>query len=217
MRIGYARVSSEDQNLARQLAALKEAKVEKIFQEKVSGKDTEHRPELKRALEYARQGDTFVVISLDRLSRDYDDAGKIIAGLQQKHVGLEVLDAPFLSIKTGDADLDKFISEILTKLMAYIAQSERKRIKLRQQEGIILAKERGTYKGGVVQYSADSPNKQRRFIYNQVVRLLDEKRPIALIARTVGLTRATVYRIKDRVEAERAHAKGKPSSESLDG
>ncbi|MCT3597274.1 recombinase family protein, partial [Levilactobacillus brevis] len=74
MKVGYARVSSTDQNLARQIKALKVARCEKIFEEKQSGKSTQNRPELQAAIAYVRQGDTLVVASLDRLSRNYDDA-----------------------------------------------------------------------------------------------------------------------------------------------
>lgn len=198
MKIGYARVSSTDQNLARQLDHLKKAGADKIYQEKVSGKDIEHRPELLKAIDFAREGDMLIVDSLDRLSRDYDDAGDLISKLQHNGVQLSVLDAPFLSINTGDKDLDKFIFDLLAKLLAYISMNERKKIKARQQAGIALAKERGVYKGKPRLYAPDSPDRKKRYIYQQVVKMLDEEVPIAQIARTVGLSRSQVYRIKQR-------------------
>lgn len=201
MKIGYARVSSSDQNLDRQIHALKKAGVDKIFQEKLSGKNTKDRPEFLKALNFARQGDTFIVSSLDRLSRDYDDVGMIINRLQKDKITLQVLDAPFLTIKTGDDTLDQFVFEIMTKLMAYIAQSERQRIKSRQREGINLAKQRGVYKGGTIQYSADSPNPQKRFMYEKIKEMIENGVTISDISRTTGLTRTTIYRIKDRIKS----------------
>nr|WP_187239730.1 recombinase family protein [Lacticaseibacillus paracasei] len=200
MKVGYARVSSTDQNLARQLEHLQQAGAEKIFQEKVSGKDVEHRPELLKALDYVRQGDVLVVDSLDRLSRDYDDAGNLIRRLRGEGVKLDVLDAPFLSSKTGNADLDKMMSDLFVTILSYIAQNERKEIKARQRAGIELAKKRGAYKGKPRLYAPDSPDRKKRFIYQQVVKLLKEGTPIAQIARTAGLSRSQVYRIRDYSE-----------------
>lgn len=197
MKIGYARVSSTDQNLARQIEHLKAAGAEKIYQEKVSGADVGNRPELLKVMDFAREGDTLIVDSLDRLSRDYDDAGELISQLQRDGVQLTVLDAPFLSINTGDQDLDKFIFDLLAKLMAYIAMNERKKIKVRQRAGIALAKERGVYKGKPRLYAPNSPDRKKRYIYQQVVKMLQQGVPVAQIARTVGLSRSQVYRIKD--------------------
>lgn len=147
MKVGYARVSSTDQNLDRQIKALKAAKCEKIFGEKQSGKSTQNRSELQAAIAYVRQGDTLVVASLDRLSRNYDDISNIIKQIRDKQVRMEVLDAPFLSMQTGDPDMDKFIFDLLTKLLAYMAQTERKKIRERQQQGIEIAKANGKYRG----------------------------------------------------------------------
>lgn len=207
MKVGYARVSSTDQNLARQIKALKVARCEKIFEEKQSGKSTQNRPELQAAIAYVRQGDTLVVASLDRLSRNYDDASDIIKQIRDKQVKMEVLDAPFLSMQTGDSDMDKFMFDMLTKLLAYMAQTERKKIRERQRQGIEIAKVNGKYRGTRPVYAEDSPNPQKRFIYHRIVEQLRNKAtgaPISYraIAAETGVSVQTVINIKNRLNAE---------------
>ncbi len=94
MKIGYARVSSENQNLARQIEALKKSGVEKIFQEKVSGKSVQNRPELQKMLELIREKDIVTVLDLDRLGRNAQDITDTINLIQQKEATLDVLSLP---------------------------------------------------------------------------------------------------------------------------
>ncbi|WAD02977.1 recombinase family protein (plasmid) [Levilactobacillus brevis] len=207
MKVGYARVSSTDQNLARQIKALKTTGCEKIFEEKQSGKSTENRPELQAAITYVRQGDTLVIASLDRLSRNYDDASDIIKQIRDKQVRMEVLDAPFLSMQTGDSDMDKFMFDMLTKLLAYMAQTERKKIRERQRQGIEIAKSNGKYRGTRPAYAEDSPNPQKRFIYHRIVDQLRNKATGArisyrAIAAETGVSVQTVINIKNRLNEE---------------
>ena len=204
MKIGYARVSSTDQNLARQIKALKTAGCEKIFKEKQSGNSTQNRPELQAAIADVRQGDTLVITSLDRLSRSYDDAGDIIKQIRDKQVKMEVLDAPFLSMQTGDSDMDKFMFDMLTKLLAYMAQNERKKIRERQRQGIEIAKANGKYRGTRPVYAEDSPNLQKRFIYHRIVEQLRKKAngsqiSYRAIAIETGVSVQTVINIKNRL------------------
>jgi len=204
MRVGYARVSSTDQNLIRQVKALQEAKCDKIFREKQSGRTTKNRPQFKAAINFVHQGDTFVVSSLDRLSRNYEDSGKIIQNLRSKQVAIEILDAPFLSIKTGDAGMDNFMFDVLTKLLAYMAQAERQKIKDRQRQGIEIAQSQGKYKGKRLVYSDNSADPQKRFIYHRIVERLQEKSngskiSFREIATETGVAVQTVINIKDRI------------------
>ena len=203
MRIGYARVSTTDQNLDRQLEQLQKAKCKKIFQEKVSGKDT-NRPELQKMLNFIREDDEVVVISMDRLGRNSRDISNIIEQIKQKGATINILDLPsFEGIK--DRNLKNLLTNLVLEIQKYTAEQERKTILERQKQGIKLAKERGVYKGGVVQYSKDSKDPKRRLIYNTVVKMLRRKangKPITIkqIANQVGITRNTVYRIKNEIE-----------------
>ena len=202
MKIGYARVSTTDQNLDRQLEQLQKADCKKIFQEKISGKNT-NRPQLQAMLDFIREDDEVVVISMDRLGRNSRDISNIIEQIKQKGATINILDLPsFEGVK--DRNLKNLLTNLVLEIQKYTAEQERKTILERQKQGIKLAKERGIYKGGVVQYSKDSKDPQKRLIYNTVVELLKRKEngePIAIkqIADKVGITRNTVYRIKNEL------------------
>lgn len=199
MKIGYARVSTTDQNLDRQLEQLQKADCKKIFQEKISGKNTK-RPQLQAMLDFIREDDEVVVISMDRLGRNSRDISNIIEQIKQKGATINILDLPsFEGIK--DRNLKNLLTNLVLEIQKYTAEQERKTILERQKQGIKLAKEKGIYKGGVIQYSKDSKDPKRRLIYNTVVKMLERKEngePITIkqIADEVGITRNTVYRIK---------------------
>ncbi|MDE3314218.1 recombinase family protein, partial [Lacticaseibacillus paracasei] len=132
--MGYARVSTRDQNLARQIEQLHDAGVNKIFQEKLSGKNAD-RPQLKAMLDYIRDDDEVVVLSLDRLGRNSHDLTDIIETIRHRGAQLNVLNLPsFASIE--DPNLRNLITTIIVELYKYIAQEERETIKIRQQQGI---------------------------------------------------------------------------------
>jgi len=138
VKVGYARVSSEDQNLDRQLYALKAAGCENIYAEKVSGANIE-RLQLKEMLRYIREGDTLVISSLDRLGRSAADLLRIVDTLREKKVELESLKEKLdTSTPTGRFTLQIF---------AAVAELERESIRERQKEGIAAAKRRGTKLG----------------------------------------------------------------------
>lgn len=138
MKIGYARVSSEDQNLDRQLDALKASGCENIYAEKVSGANTE-RPQLMEMLRYIREGDILVISSLDRLGRSAADLLRIVDTLREKKVELESLKEKLdTSTPTGRFTLQVF---------AAVAELERESIRERQREGLAAAKRRGTKLG----------------------------------------------------------------------
>lgn len=198
MKVGYIRVSTLNQHLDRQRSAMKDQGVEEIFEEKVSGKNITDRPKFKEALEFLRKGDIFYVVSLDRLGRNYDDIKEVVKQLKDKGVSVNIMDAPFLNFNTGNDLLDQAMFDMFLSLLSYISQNEREKLLERQKQGIIEAKKRGAYKGGTVQYSATSKDPGKRAIYNQIVRELEGGVPIAQIAKNAGVTRPTIYKIKDR-------------------
>ncbi len=143
-KIGYARVSSKEQNLDRQLQALES--VSKVFSDKMSGATTE-RPQLQAMLDYIREGDIVVVAELDRLGRNNKDLTQIMNIIQQKGATLEVQNLPSMN-GIEDDNLRRLINNLVIELYKYQAESERNRIKERQAQGIVLAKENGKFKGG---------------------------------------------------------------------
>lgn len=151
----YIRVSSADQNLDRQRLEVGKWLAEKgiqdkagqvrWYEEKASGKDIKGRPVFRKLLDDIREDDTLVVLSLDRLGRDFDDIQTTIHDLRQKGAIFEVIDAPFLSPGAYPGDMGKALSSMLISLFGYIAENERKKIKERQAQGIEAAKARGVY------------------------------------------------------------------------
>lgn len=198
MKIGYIRASTKDQNLARQIEMMKKERADKIFSEKVSGKDM-NRKELKNLLKFAREGDEIIVASLDRLGRDYQDIKEIVRQLQQRRIKLTIIDAPFLNFNTGNNTLDTAMFDMFLSLLGYIAQNEREKILERQRQGIQLAKQRGVYKGRPMQYHEHAKNAKDKLIYQNVKRILDEQIPVTQIAKENGISRQTVYIIQKRI------------------
>jgi DNA invertase Pin-like site-specific DNA recombinase len=136
--IGYIRVSSFDQNPERQLEGVR---LDKTFIDKASGKDIA-RPQLEALLSYARDSDTVIVHSLDRLARNLDDLRRLVQQLTQRHIKIQFLKENLTF--TGD---DSPMANLLLSVMGAFAEFERALIRERQLEGIALAKQRGVYKG----------------------------------------------------------------------
>lgn len=182
MLVGYVRVSSLDQNPDRQLEELKAAKVEKFFVDKVSGKDTE-RSELQKMLNFVREGDTLVVLSLDRLARNLADLLTLVQELTGRGVSVQFLHEKLDFDARQEASP---MAKLMLSLVGAFAEFERCMVKRRQAEGIALAKERGVYKG-----------RQRSVTDKQIqeVRsMLDLGVPLTKAAKKVGISRTTVYK-----------------------
>ncbi|CAC6166735.1 putative transposon Tn552 DNA-invertase bin3 [Staphylococcus aureus] len=178
MIIGYARVSSIDQNLERQLDNLKTFGVEKIFTEKQSGKSVENRPVFQEALNFVRMGDRFVVESIDRLGRNYDEIIETVNYLKEKDVQLMITSLPMMNEVIGNPLLDKFMKDLIIQILAMVSEQERNESKRRQAQGIQVAKEKGVYKGRPLLYSPNAKDPQKRVIYHRVVEMLEEGKAI---------------------------------------
>lgn len=197
MKFGYARVSSKDQNLARQIEALTQAGCKRIFQEKQSGKNIQDRPELNKLLKTIHEEDIVVVLSLDRLSRNSADIKILLSQIERKGATFDILDLPSFS-GVEDLNLRRLLNNLVIDLMSYIAEHERAKIRERQAEGIKLAKERGAFIGKQLEYGPNAANPQKRAIYHAIVKSLQLGESISYIARMNNVSRSTVYRIKRR-------------------
>ena len=140
--LGYARVSAVDQDTARQLEALNQLGLDRLFEDKASGKDT-NRPALKEAMLYARTGDTLVVHSLDRLARNLVDLLNIVEELNARGVSVKFIKE---NLVFTISEADPF-SKLTLQMLGAFAQFERSLIRERQREGIALAKVAGAYSG----------------------------------------------------------------------
>lgn len=143
MIYAYARVSTKEQNLDRQLEELKKY-TDKIYQEKQSGKDFESRIIYQKMKKKLSDGDLLIISSLDRLGRNYEQIISEWKDITNKGCDIQVLDMPILNTKNGVDGLDgKFISNLVLQILAYVSQKEREKIKERQKQGIRIAKEKG--------------------------------------------------------------------------
>lgn len=186
MLVGYVRVSSLDQNPERQLEELKAMQVEKIFMDKLSGKNVE-RPELQNMLNFVREGDTLVVHSLDRLARNLSDLLTMVQDLTGRGVSVRFLNERL------DFDAGKEaspVAKLMLSMVGAFAEFERSMIKRRQAEGIALAKERGVYKGRPRSVTDEQIQKLRSLMNLGV--------PLSTAARQIGISRTTAYKyLKD--------------------
>jgi DNA invertase Pin-like site-specific DNA recombinase len=138
MKIGYVRVSTSEQKTQRQEATLQELGVEKIFIDKSSGKST-NRPELKKMMDYIRDGDTVIVESISRFARNAKDFLELIEQLTIKEVN-------FISKKEA-IDTATPAGRFMLTVFAAVAELEREYLRDRQREGIEIAKKKGRYQG----------------------------------------------------------------------
>lgn len=174
--VGYARVSSVGQSLEVQETALKEAGCENVFSEKRSGLSAKGRQRLEDAVDYVREGDTFVVTRLDRLARSVADLFKIMSRLEAKGVA-------FRCLQQSGVDTDSSSGRLMLAILGAVAAFEADIRRERQQEGIERAKAAGVYKG------------RKPTIIGEKIRQLKAEgvRP-ADIAKQLGIGRASVYR-----------------------
>lgn len=147
---GYARISSVDQNEWRQTDALKEYGIAErdIYTDFVSGKDFK-RPAYKRLINSIRRGDLVVVMSIDRLGRNYTEVQEQWRYITDElEADIKVLDMPLLDTRVKENDIDsRFVSDLVLQILSYVAQKERENIKARQAQGIAAARGRGVKLG----------------------------------------------------------------------
>lgn len=179
-KVGYARMSSLDQNLDRQLELLQAAGASQIYKEKISG-STRHRPQLEEVLRYLREGDQLIVTSMDRLARSLVGLHTIVEGL----VGCGDLVRFLREGQTYSAKADP-IAKLMLGLMDSVAEFERSIIKERQAEGIARANACGVYHGRVKVLTDTQVAQTMQWVADGL--------PEAEVARRLGIGRATLYK-----------------------
>lgn len=194
---GYIRVSSKDQNEGRQIAALKEFGIAErdIYIDKQSGKNFE-RPEYQRLLNSIRNGDLVVVLSIDRLGRNYTEVQEQWRYIvNELGADIKVLDMPLLDTRVNGDNIDtRFVSDLVLQILSYVAQKERENIKERQAQGIAYAKARGKHIG--------RPKAEYPVNWRQVYNLWHNQKAITskeAMERT-GLKRNTFYKLAAKYE-----------------
>jgi len=177
MKIGYVRVSTEEQKTERQESALGVLGVQKIYVDKASGKNAD-RSELKKMMDFVREGDTVIVESISRFARSAKDFLELICRLSDK-------DVKFISQKES-IDTETPAGRFMMTVFAAVAELERESIRDRQMEGIALAKSLGKYKG------------RKPGCYPEFEQMLDKVKHGEITAagamRRLGMSKSTWYR-----------------------
>ena len=186
LKLGYIRVSTEEQNTARQEEIMKKEGVDKIFMEKASGKNM-NREQLIALLAYAREGDLIVVESWSRLSRSFKDLLEIVGTMQSKGID-------FKSIKEG-TDTTQPYGKFIFRVFASVYEFQRELNLENQKEGIAIAKAEGKYKG--------RKPMARPYGWEDVIKMVDDKEITKEeAARKLAMTHATFYRMLNEYRKE---------------
>jgi DNA invertase Pin-like site-specific DNA recombinase len=194
MKVGYIRVSTIEQNEARQVESLKAEGVEKIYMDKQSGKDFE-RPEYIRMINELNEGDVVILHSLDRLGRNYDmiiEEWHRITKTLKAHI--KVLDMSLLDTTAMDNELlSRFLSDLVLQVLSFVAENERTNIRKRQAEGIAIAKANGVYKGRVPKKIDDE------LFNNNLVEFKSGNITKSQFASNIGVSRPTLDKLLKQV------------------
>lgn len=180
-RIGYRRVSTIVQSTERQLDGVA---VDKIFEDKLSGKDT-NRPQLQAMIEFVREGDLVLVHSLDRLGRNIDDLRGLVKDMTAKGVTVQFVKENL----TFTGDSSNPFSELMLNMLASFAQFERSIIRERQKEGVQIAKAKGVYKGRKREMTDERIAELKRRVSDGEAK--------AVVAKDMKISRDTLYRYLD--------------------
>lgn len=178
--LGYARVSTDKQDLDLQIDELKAFQIDKLFSEKVSGKNIDDRPEFQKLMDYCREGDVIVATKLDRIARSTKDLMNIVHALDEKGVVLKVIQQGI--------DSSTHVGKMMLGMLGLVAEFERSLINERSMEGLRRAKAAGIKSGPKPKLNSEQ--------LDELVRMF-EKTNVSknAIANHFGLTRASVYRL----------------------
>jgi DNA invertase Pin-like site-specific DNA recombinase len=196
MIFGYARVSSKDQNLDRQLKELAAFGCDRIYQEKQSGKNFS-RPVYQDMRSKMRFGDVLVVHDLSRFGRNKEEIRNEWKNLMEEEIEIVVLNMPILDTRKYKEleGMGQLVSDLVLTLLSWMVEEERTRIRTAQREGIEIAKVQGKFRGGVKRYHTGAKGKDK-IIYDRIIQLLNKGKSVMDIHRETGVSRNTIYKIK---------------------
>lgn len=178
MKIGYARVSTLQQNLSLQEDSLKQAGCEKIFTDKISS-SKQHRPGLQEALSFARRGDVIVVWRLDRLARSLNDLVHLVTRLEEKGVHIEAID--------GSINTNSLNGKLVFHIFAALAQFEKGLIQERTRAGLQAARARGRVGGRKPKLTSSEVKRLQRLMQDRSIQIQD-------LEKMFGISKTTLYR-----------------------
>lgn len=179
-KIGYTRVSTLDQKTARQLVGIT---LDRVFEEKASGRNVDGRPVLKEMLDYIRDGDELYVHSMDRLARNLADLLRLVTTITEKGVTLHFVKENLVFEAKEKASP---FNQLMLGLLGAVSQFERELILERQREGVALAKARGAYKG--------RKRKVTKTLIEQAKEKIAAGQSATAVAAELGIARSSLYR-----------------------
>lgn len=200
MKIGYVRVSTQQQNISRQVDKLKEFGCEEIFIDKRTGANFE-REEYQKMKAMLRKKDIVAFAEFDRLGRNKEEIDREWNEFIERGIDIVVLNMPILDTRNNSEGLSKVMLSITKEILGYMAEQERVNLLERQQQGIAIAKKEGRYKGRPTKYSPQATGKDK-LIYENVMEQLQKGETISHIARETDLSRNTIYKIRDTYSEE---------------
>lgn len=192
MIYGYVRVSTREQNEARQVDAMKEFGVDRIYMDKQSGKDF-NRPQYMEMVDELNDNDVLVLHSIDRLGRNYDEIleqWRVIT--KEKRAQVVVLDMPLLDTRQGRDLTGTLIADIVLQLLSYVAQKEREFIRKRQAEGIAAKKARGDWD------DYGRPRKEIENLAEYREKVASGEMTVTAVCKELGICRSTWYNLCKR-------------------
>jgi len=183
MKIGYARVSDKQQNIDRQIAALKKAGCKKIFYEKQSGKSSHNRPELEKAIQSLSPTDVLILAEWDRATRSMTDGIRIMEQVHERFAAIKVLDRKWLDLTTP-------IGKGILAFLSALVEDERERINRRSNAGRKEARSNGMKFGPKFKLTQHQQG--------EALRMLDAGESLRAVGRTFNVNASTILRLKDR-------------------
>ena len=201
VNIGYARVSTKEQNLDRQITSLKEAGCEEIFIDKATGTNFQ-RTEYMKMKKFIRKGDTLFVHDLSRLGRNKDMMKEELRDLMDKDIYFVCLNMSMIDTrKFADMpNMEKLVFNLIIEIVTHFAEEEWKNRKDAQMQGIDVALKQGKYKGKPPVYSPDGT---KSGVYYAIIQMLDQGLTIQEISGKTKASRSTIQRIKRNRKSEK--------------
>lgn len=200
MLIGYTRVSSNNQSLARQVSKLKEFGCVKIFEEEQSKNNSKSRPVYQKLKSKLCFGNVLVVNDLSQFGSSKQEIKDEWEDLIKEEVDIVVLNMNMLDTRKykGLEGADRLVSDIVLSLLSWMIDEEKERIRIAQREGIDVAKKQGKFRGRKRKYHAGAKGKDK-VIYDEIVKELKTGTSVIDIHRKTGVARSTIYIIKKEV------------------
>lgn len=161
-------------------------------------KDTEKaQPHFQQLVQQLNPGNSLFIPSMSHLGSDFEHIKANIITLTKKRIQLHLIDAPFLDFSIYEEPMQHRLQTLFLQMIDYISKYDEQKTRQKQRMGIEIAKQNGSYKGRKKWYTESSANEEKRKVYQNIIHMLSENYSITQIHRETGVSRTTIYRIRD--------------------